>query len=148
MNQVSCVKHLPFWLFVSTYSSITDLVNLAVGVDTGAAETEERRLELATNTSLLSKLEVTTAASGAPYPAAEPRGSTESKAEHAAHAEVGVFGEGHADVEEDLLEARDGQFGLDLGRRRRDLVKGLQDRGTRGHDGVAGDGVVPVLAVL
>lgn len=59
-----------------------------------------------------------------------------------------MFREVHADVEEDLLEARDGQLGLDLGWRRSDLANRFEDRCSRGDDVVSGDGLVPIPAVL
>ena len=46
--------------------------------------------------------------------AAEEGEEAEGEAEDAAAAEVGVFGEGHADVEEDLLDGRDRELGLDF----------------------------------
>ena len=40
------------------------------------------------------------------------------------------------------------RLGRDFGRGRNDLGNGLEDGGTRGNDGITGDGRVPVTTVL
>lgn len=94
------------------------LVHLAIGVDA-----EERRLVFA---SVVVEPKVT---AGSPEPAPEPRGAAKGDAEDATSAEVGVLGKGDADVQKDLFDAGDGELRLDLGRRSRDFVNRLQNRG-------------------
>lgn len=55
---------------------------------------------------------------------------------------------GAAEAEEDALDEARGGLGGDLGRAGDDLGEGFEDGGARGHDGRAGDGRVPVSAVL
>jgi hypothetical protein len=61
------------------------------------------------------------------HAAPEPRTSAEQKTCYAADGKDRVLDECHLDIEEDLLEARDGQLGSDLGRRNGDLADRLQD---------------------
>jgi len=83
-----------------------------------------------------------------PQPPPEPRSAPKGNAEDAAHAEIRVLGERDTDVKEYLLEARDGELGLDLGWRRRDFVDRLENRRPRRDDKVAGAGLVPVATIL
>lgn len=80
--------------------------------------------------------------------AAEPGRGTKGKACDASEAQIGVFREVHTNVEEDLLDARNGQLWLDLGRRRRDFADSLEDRSARRDNVIASDCLVPVSAVL
>lgn len=59
-----------------------------------------------------------------------------------------MFGEGHANVEEDLLEARYSKLRLDLRRGGRDLRDRFEDRRPGGDDVVASDRRIPISSVL
>lgn len=83
-----------------------------------------------------------------PYPALEEREEGKGNTDHASSRQVRVLLEGHLDVKEDLLDAGDGQLGLELGRVGRDLGECFEDRGTRGNNVVSCAGLVPVAAVL
>ena len=133
-----CLESTPPPVRATAPASVS--VHLPVGV--GA---HQRRLELLHAHGVL---EPEMAAARPPEPAAEPRRGAHHQAEDAADGEEGVLRKGDAHVEEDLLEARDGELGLDLGRRGRDLVDRLRDRGPRGKDGIARNGLIPVLPVL
>ncbi len=87
-------------------------------------------------------------ATSPPESTPEPRGTTKGDAKNAAHTKVRVLREAHADVEKDLLNARDAELGLDLGRGGGDLVDGLEDRGPGWNNRVASTGLVPVATVL
>jgi hypothetical protein len=52
------------------------------------------------------------------------------------------------EAEEEARDKAGGRFGLDLRRILGDFVDGFEDGGTRGSDGFAGNGGVPVAAVL
>lgn len=58
--------------------------------------------------------------------ATEPRRGPKEQTDNTADGEVWVLGKGHTHVEENLLEARYRQLGLDLGWLSCNLVDGLQ----------------------
>ena len=62
--------------------------------------------------------------------------------------ENGVVPGEAVEAEEEARDAAGGGFGLDLRRVLGDLVDSFEDRGAAGSDGFAGDGGVPVAAVL
>ena len=53
-----------------------------------------------------------------------------------------------SEAEEDALDKPRGGFGADFGGRGNYFGDGFEDGGTRGDDGSAGDGGVPVAVVL
>lgn len=86
--------------------------------------------------------------SSSPQPALEPGITTDSDSEDAPYCQERVLIESGPDVEEDLLQAGDGELRLDLGRGRRDLVQGLQDRCPGWNNVVTSNGLVPVSSAL
>lgn len=87
-------------------------------------------------------------AAGALDPAAAPGQGADDDADQHAERDPGVARRGAAEAEEDALDEARGGLGGDLGRAGDDLGEGFEDGGARGHDGRAGDGRVPVSAVL
>ena len=121
--------------------AIPSLINLGA-IDPDTTQQRGRLVSAVLNQSKLS------AARPSRYPAPVPREATKGQAEHTSHREIGVVHKGHLDVEEDLLNAGDGQLGLELRWGSRDLGEGLEDRSARGNNKVSCAGLVPVLTVL
>lgn len=88
------------------------------------------------------------ATTSAPRAAPVPEDKAEDGHDREDDGQDRVSGDGLADIEEELLDERDGELGLDGVVAVDDLVEGLGDGSAADHDVVAGDGGVPVSSVL